>query len=226
MLKDLVNLFFPKVCEACKAQLNDNELVVCTTCRHNLPITNFHFDANDAVKKMLYGRVQLEHATALLHFSKKGMVQQLLHNLKYRGHEHIGLFFGEWLGAELATLKAYKNIDCVVPVPIHKRKLRQRGYNQVTAFAKAIAKALNADYDESTLVRVKDTKTQVFKNRVMRFDTSQTTFEIKNTNALKGKHILLTDDIITTGATIEVCATVLNTIKGITLSVATMAIAE
>lgn len=222
----MLNLFFPEVCEACRSQLKDNEQLICTSCRHQLPLTNFHFDNDASVSKVLYGRVKLENATALLHFSKKGMVQELLHNLKYRGHEQVGTLFGEWLGEELKTIEAYKSIDVVVPVPLHKRKLQQRGYNQVTNFGKAIALALEADYNATCLLKKKHTKTQVFKDRLRRYDDANTRFEIENITVLKGKHILLVDDIITTGATIEACAKVLSAIDGIKISLVTMAIAD
>ena len=199
-MKNLLNLFFPKVCEACNNVLSDNEVVLCTSCRHHLPVTNFHFDNAEDVKKVLYGRVKLENASALLHFSKKGIVQQILHNLKYRGHEDIGAFFGEWFGAELATLDHYKNIDVVLPVPLYKSKLRKRGYNQVTKFGEAIAKALNADYNDAVLIKTKSTKTQVFKGRLKRWNDDGALFDISENKSLVGKHILLVDDIITTGA--------------------------
>lgn len=226
MIINLLNLFFPKVCEACNNALGDNELVICTSCRHDLPVTNFHFNNSDTVKKVLFGRVKLVHATALLHFSKKGIVQQLLHNLKYRGHEEISEFFGKWLGAELASIDAYKRIDIVISVPLHKSKLRKRGYNQVTKFGKEIAKAIGAEYNDSVLVKIKSTKTQVFKGRLKRAYDDQSLFTITEDKTLKGKHILLVDDIITTGATIESCASVLLNIDNIMLSLATMAIAD
>lgn len=226
VVNNIVNLFFPAICEACKSPLNDNENMVCTKCRHELPVTNFHFENNEAVKKKLYGRVKLENATALVYFSKKGIVQELLHNLKYRGHEAVGLFFGHWLGGELKTLETYKYIDIVVPVPLHKMKLRERGYNQVTKFGQAIAKNLNCEFNETYLVKKKHVKTQVFKDRITRFYDAISRFDIENSEELKGKHVLLVDDIITTGATIEACATLMNTIEGVKISVATMAIAE
>ncbi|RCW93863.1 ComF family protein [Winogradskyella arenosi] len=226
MMKNLLNLFFPRVCEACNLVLSDNEVVLCTACRHHLPITNFHFEAPEAVKKTLYGRVKLESATALLHFSKKGPIQQLLHNLKYRGHEDIGLFFGQWLGAELASIDAYKQIDVVIPVPLYKAKLRKRGYNQVAKFSQEIAAALNAEYNDSVLIKVKSAKTQVFKGRIKRWKDDGSLFAIAENTSLRGKHILLVDDIITTGATIESCAIVLSQIADIKLSLATLAIAD
>ena len=187
---------------------------------------NFHFENNDAFKKLLYGRVELENATALLHFSKQSLVQDLLHNLKYRGHEQIGKFLGDWLGGELNTLEAYQTIDVVVPVPIHKKSKRERGYNQVTKFGEQIAKALNTEYFENALIKTSYTKRQVFKDRVTRFEDVNKRFEIGDTNNLSNKHILLVDDVITTSATIEACIILLQTIPGVKISVATMAIVE
>ncbi|WP_366518830.1 phosphoribosyltransferase family protein [uncultured Winogradskyella sp.] len=221
----MLNLFFPKVCEACHGILKDNEVLICISCRHQLPVTNFHFENSDRVKKILYGRVQLECATALLYFSKKSIVQELLHNLKYRNHEDISTFFGEWLGAELKEVKAYKAIDVVVPVPLFKTKLRKRGYNQVAEFGKAIAKALGIDYNDTVLIKIKPTKTKVFAGRTGRYNDNAV-FGLSNTTVLSGKHILLVDDIITTGSTVEACANELLKINNIKLSLATMAIVD
>ncbi|MDG5490432.1 ComF family protein [Psychroserpens sp. SPM9] len=226
MIKNLLNLFFPKTCSGCSQHLSDNELEICTNCRHQLPLTHFHDDTNYAVHKILYGRVKLEQATALLHFSKKGIVQQLMHNLKYRGQETIGHCLGEWLGEELKHIEAYRSIDVVIPVPLHKSKLKTRGYNQVDKFGQALAKALEAEYNPSVLIKTTNTKTQVFKDRLKRNQNVSSNFQIKNGAALEHKHILIVDDIITTGATIEDCATSLLQINGITLSLATMAITD
>jgi len=226
MVKNLINLFFPEVCYGCKAFLSDNEKYLCTDCRHNLPLTNFHRDSENAVHKILYGRVKLENATALLHFSKKGIVQQLMHNLKYRGHEKIGLFLGQWMGEELKNIKSYQSIDIVIPVPLHKSKLRKRGYNQVDKFGRAIAGALNADFEDSILLKIRKTKTQVFKNRLKRSSQIDSRFTLSDTEILNGKHVLLVDDIITTGATIESCAKALNLAKSTKLSIALMSITD
>ena len=222
----MLNLFFPKVCGACNNVLRDNELEVCLSCRHQLPVTNFHFDDIKAVQKIVYGRVKLQNATALLHFSKNGIVQQLLHNLKYKGYEHIGGFFGKWLAMELSTIDAYNQIDVVIPVPLYKTKLRKRGYNQVTKFGQEIAKGLNAEYNDTVLIKTRSTKTKVFKGRSSRWNDDGEVFAISEYSSLKGKHILLVDDIITTGATVEACATELLKIDNIKLSLATMAIAD
>ncbi len=226
MIKNLLNLFFPKVCLACNNHLSDNELQICTNCRHELPVTNFHGNKDNAVHKTLYGRVKLENATALLHFSKKGKVQQLIHNLKYRGHEDVGELLGAWLGEELKAIPSYNDIDIVVPVPLHKSKLRARGYNQVDRFARQIAVAINATYEPSVLVKTTNSKTQVFKDRVKRSALKERNFKVRDNDNLKHKHILLVDDIITTGATVEDCAKALLSVEGIKLSLATMAITD
>jgi ComF family protein len=204
----------------------DNESYVCTSCRHQLPLTNFHLDNNDAVKNVLFGRVKLENATSLLHFSKKGIVQQLMHNLKYRGHQDVGLFLGKWLGEELKTIKGYQDIDVVIPVPLHKSRLRQRGYNQVAKFGQEIANALEIEFNTKVLLKTKAIKSQVFKSQFLRTSMDSATFSISENQTLKGKHILLVDDIVTTGTTIESCANALLNIEGVKISVATMAITD
>ncbi len=225
MLNALINLFFPKVCYACVSFLSDNEDVVCVSCRHNLPVTNFHFDNNDTVSKTLRGRIKIEHGTALFRYEKKGSVQQLIHNLKYKGHEHIGELLGDWLGGELQTIDAYNSIDVVIPVPMHDKKLKKRGYNQVTKFGQQIALALNASFVDDALVKITNTISQTKKTRISRWNTNNELFALKNISKVEGKHILLVDDIITTGATIEACCSVLNQAKNIKISIATMAIA-
>lgn len=225
MLKSIVNLFFPKVCYACHSLLDDNQDTICLDCRHDLPITNFHFDNSDAIKKVLYGRAQIENGTALFRFEKKGNVQRLIHNLKYKEHEHIGFVLGNWLGGELKTLDSYKNIDIVIPVPLHKNKLKKRGYNQVAKFGQQIAEALNAEYVDDILLKVTNTKSQVNKKRLARWNSNEEQFTLKNQSKIENKHILIVDDLITTGATLEACILVLNQSKNIKISIATMAIA-
>jgi len=224
MLNAVVNLFFPKVCYTCYNTLLDFESYVCTKCRHDLPVTNFHFDNSDVVEKVFYGRVKVEHATSLLRFEKKGIVQQLIHNLKYKGYEDIGVFLGEWLGNDLKNIEAYKDIDIIIPVPLHKNKLKKRGYNQVDKFAKEIAKALSVEYNDKTLIKITNTKSQVTKKRFARWQITNELFAIEHTDQIENKHILLVDDIITTGATLESCINVLKTAKNVKISIATMAI--
>jgi ComF family protein len=223
LLNHLINVFFPKVCFGCVNILSDNEHLICTSCRHDLPLTNYHFNNIDSLKKIFYGRVHIENATALLLFEKKGIVQQLLHQLKYKGQENIGTFLGKWLGHELAAIDDYKTIDVVIPVPLHKRKQRKRGFNQVAKFGIEIAEALGVVYRDNVLIKITNTETQVFKNRMARWQQNTTTFTLKNSALIANKHILLVDDIITTGATLESCINVLNLAENIKVSVASMA---
>jgi len=225
MIKSIINVFFPKVCYTCHSLLNDNELDLCTNCRNNLPVTNFHFNDDNTVLKVFYGRVKIENGTALLRFEKKGITQQLIHGLKYKGQEHIGVFLGDWLGGELKTLKAYEDIDVVIPVPLHKKKLKKRGYNQVTKFAQHIAEAFNVLYVDDVLLKVTNTNSQTLKNRLARWTNNDELFTLQNKESIANKHILLVDDLITTGATMEACITVLQQAENVKISVASMAIA-
>ena len=125
MIASVINLFFPKVCYACLNLLHDNEEIICVDCRHDLPVTNFHFNNDETIIKALYGRAKIENGTALFRYEKKGIVQQLIHGLKYKGYENIGLFLGNWLGGELKTLDIYKNVDLIIPIPLHKKSLKK-----------------------------------------------------------------------------------------------------
>ncbi|WP_435136511.1 ComF family protein [Formosa sp. A9] len=225
MFKVLLDLFFPELCAGCDTALRDGEAYICTPCRHALPLTQYHLNNSPQVEKIFYGRVPIAQATALLRFEKKGITQKLIHQLKYKNQEGIGVFLGDWLGGELKQLPNYQNIDLVLPVPLHKTKLKQRGYNQVTAFAKQLAEALNAKYTDDVLIKVSHTNSQVTKNRLARWTAKDSVFSIQNNSKIHGKHILLVDDIITTGATMEACANLLLPCKPSKLSLAAMAIA-
>ena len=162
MLKLLTDLFFPNLCPGCSRILMDNELVICLDCRHHLPLTNYHFKAPNEMKNSLVIRDAFKGATALFYFHKKGKVQQILQHLKYKNQQIIGTVLGQWLGAELKQCSAFMAVDLVIPVPVHSKRLKKRGYNQVSAFAKEIAKSLGANYIENALTKVIHNKTQVF----------------------------------------------------------------
>jgi len=226
MFKSIINLFFPPVCSGCHSLLISNEKVICTLCRHNLPLTNHHINPeNEAVKKF-YGRIPVEYASALLYFHKKGIVQELIHNLKYKGQEEIGTVLGEWYAEELKNLAFIKSVDQIIPVPLHKRKLQERGYNQVTNFGLALSKNLNLDYNDSVLLRKIYSKTQSKKNLLHRSDGIDTTFDVSFTEKDHNKHFLLIDDVITTGSTLEACSHALLKIPGAKISVVCMAMAH
>ncbi len=221
--KDIFNLFFPEICLCCHEHLTTNETTVCLNCRHDLPLTNFTAEEDNLVEKSFYGRIPIKNATALFYFLKKGKIQQLIHELKYNKQQQVGAFVGNWLGDELIESNRFNNIDFIVPVPLHKNKLKSRGYNQVTTFGISLAEKLNTTYTEEFLVKISSTKTQTKKLRLDRWKNVQELFVVQHKNTLKNKHILLIDDIITTGATLEACCNSFTKIEGLKISIACMA---
>ena len=226
MFHDFLNLFYPEVCQVCDNILVKNENVICLNCLHELPVTNFHQDNENPVKKVFYGRVNVEEATALLLFQKKGAVQKLIHNLKYRGHRSIGKYLGKWMGEELLRSPHFSEIDAVIPVPLHRRKLRSRGFNQVEDFGKEIAAALNVPYLDDVLQKRSYSNSQTIKGRLARWGNIEETFVLVHPEKIQNMHLLLVDDLITTGSTLEACAGVLQEAKDIKISMATMAFAS
>lgn len=218
----MLNLLFPKVCAGCKDLVSTSEDVLCVDCRHLIPLAQYHKTENQMMKDRFYGRFPLVNATALIQFQKRGLTQELMHDLKYRGYKELSYFFGKWLGAELAEIDAYQKVEMVIPVPLHKQKLRKRGYNQVEGFGLEIAKALNIPYRDDILVKVSKTGSQVFKTRILRFEAEEV-FTVQNLDVIKNHHLLLVDDIITTGATLEKCAFQLLKGENVKISIATIA---
>jgi len=225
-LADFVSLLSPELCSACGESLVANENLICTDCQYNLPFTNFHLFPDNIVAQQFWGKMTLEGAYALYYFNKGGKIQNLMHQFKYKGMHQIGNLLGSIAGAQLATNELFKTIDIIIPVPLHEKRLRQRGYNQSTCFAEGLALQLNAPVENDNLVRIATTETQTRKSRFARFENMQEVFGVKNPGKLVNKHVLLVDDIITTGSTLEACGTQLLKIDGVKLSVAAIAYAE
>lgn len=226
MFNSLLNLFFPKVCAGCRKLLLATENVLCTNCRHEMPLTQYHLDSkNEAVKKF-YGKIEIEYASAFLYFNKKGIVQELIHNLKYKGQEEIGSILGNWYVEDLKELKLETPFDIIIPVPLHKRKFKERGYNQVTTFGKTLAQGLEIAYDDTVLYRKKYSKTQSKKNLLGRSENIENIFDVHSLEKHQNKHLLIIDDVLTTGATLEACSRALLKIPGIKISIVCMAMAN
>ena len=223
ILKNMFAIFFPEICLCCNDYLATNESVICLTCRHDLPLTNFSFEENNLIEKSFYGRIPLQSATSLFYFFKKGNVQHLIHELKYKNQQQVGTFIGDWLGDQLIESGRFATIDCIIPVPLHPKKLKIRGYNQVTTFGESLAKKLAIPYYSTILIRVSTTKTQTKKLRFDRWKNVHELFHVQNNFTLENKHILLIDDVITTGATLEACYEALNKTKNLKISIACMA---
>ncbi len=225
-LTDFAALLFPQLCQACGDNLISGEDLICTDCIYNLPYTNFHQLPDNVVARQFWGRLNLEAAYAMLYFIKGGKVQQLMHAFKYDNVPQIGNKLGAIAGEQLKQHKVFKNADAIIPVPLHKTRQRKRGYNQSAFFAEGIAAALNRPVLCDNLVRTKATVTQTHKSRFERAVNMQGVFTLAHPEQLISKHILLVDDIITTGATLEACAAALLTVPGLQLSIATIAYAE
>ncbi|GAA4129383.1 ComF family protein [Flavobacterium chungbukense] len=191
-----------------------------------MPLTQYHLDSkNEAIKKF-YGKVDIQFAATFLYFNKKGMVQELIHNLKYKGHEEIGTVLGNWYVEDLKEVCFELPFDAVIPVPLHKRKLKERGYNQVTNFGKAIAEGLGISFNETLLLRKVYSKTQSKKNLLGRSENIESIFDVEFTKTDHNKHFLIVDDVLTTGATIEACSRALLKIPGARISTICIAMAH
>lgn len=226
-LFDFFSLFYPKTCFACGNNLFRNENVICTTCLFKLPKTFYHFEKENPICKIFWGRTIVEHATAYYFFSKKGKVQHLIHQLKYKKAREVGVFIGEIMGRDLLESDFYNNIDIIIPVPLHPKKEKKRGYNQAEIFALGLSKSMNIPINKTALIRTYASETQTKKSRFKRWENVKEIFSVTPTEDLKNKHILIVDDVITTGATLEACINMLiNNIDGIKISVAAIAVAS
>ncbi|MGM0635380.1 MAG: ComF family protein [Bacteroidota bacterium] len=227
ILNDFYNFLFPIICASCDNALLKSEDTICTVCRTDLPLTQDYAHTDTETYRVLYGRVDVDRATSLLFFEKQGLTQELMHDLKYRGNQNVSRVLGFWHGELLKNAGWNKFIDVVVPVPLHKQRMRKRGFNQVEKYGRAIAEVFDINYNNKILKRKSATKTQVFKSRLARTDVTEKNFYLNDfDDALKGKHFLLVDDIITTGATLETCVNELLQIEGASVSIATMAITK
>lgn len=223
LLKDIFNLFYPDICLCCKDYLTNNEDIICVFCRNDLPLTNFSFTTPNLVEKAFFGRIPIQHGTALFYFLKKGKIQQLIHELKYNGQQQVGSFIGKWLAEDILRSKRFKDVDCIIPVPLHKRKRKKRGYNQVSKFGISLSDKLNIPFYENILLKKNAINTQTKLLRLDRWKNVEELFYLENKEQLYNKHILLIDDIVTTGATLEACYLALNKCENIKISIACMA---
>ncbi len=222
----VINIFYPRQCLNCKNHLLTNETVLCSTCRHQLPVTGFCNMHDNSVEDAFKGRVFIEAGTALLFFRKKGISQELIHHLKYKGRQDIGLFFGRWMVAEFLASDRFKSIDVIVKVPLHPKKKKSRGYNQLTTFAEELSKGLGVPVIDNVLVKIGKSTSQTKKSRFSRFEKIDEKFHLVDTKTLTGKHVLLIDDVLTTGATLEACANEILRTPKVKISIATMVISD
>ena len=218
------NLFYPRTCVCCEEVLLDQEELMCLDCRFDLPLVDNGDYHLNAVTKIFEGRVLVEKGASFMYYQEKGKTKQLIHELKYKNNQKIGYFLACWFGNELIESKRFHGFDCIIPVPLHKRKFKKRGYNQLTVFGRQLGVLLAVDYREDLLKRVSFTNTQTKKKRLDRFQNTHAKFVLEKPNFLRNKHILLIDDVVTTGATLEACCKELLSIDQVKISILTMAI--
>ena len=223
MLSDFISLIFPRVCAACGNSLYKNEEVICTNCNYHLPKTNFHLQQENQLSKKFWGRIKIENAAAYYHFKKDSGVQHILHNLKYNGQKEVGTAVGKLYGKELLESVLFKTIDLIIPVPLHPKKKKKRGYNQSDFFAEGLSKSMSVEWSADTLLRNVANESQTKKTRFNRWQNVESIFQLKDENKIAGKHILLVDDVVTTGSTLEASAEELLKTDGTKISIATIA---
>lgn len=208
IVEDILYFLFPACCDVCGRALMEGERFLCSGCYLALPRTNFHREKDNAVEKLFWGRVKIERATSLFYFRKGSDFQPLLHKLKYEGRGEIGVYLGEVFAAEIMG-SVIADVDLILPVPLHPKKKRKRGYNQSMKIAEGMSAVLDIPVERENLIRSVYTDTQTRRNRFERFLNMKDKFEVKDQEKIRSKRVLLVDDVVTTGSTIEACAGVL-----------------
>lgn len=226
MLDDFLALIYPRNCAACGNSLYKHEEQVCNFCYLNLPKTNFHKQTRNPVDALFYGRTRLLLASSFYLFTKKGSIQKILHAIKYKSNKDLAVLVGKWYAEDLLQNPIISKSDFIIPVPLHSKKFKMRGYNQSEEFAKGLSEGLKIPLNKSVLQRKEFTETQTKKSKYERWENVEEVFELIVPETFKNKHIVLVDDVITTGATIEACCQLLQQIEGIQISVLSIAYAD
>lgn len=225
-VKSIINHLFPETCAGCDNRLS-HENLLCTDCMYDLPITDHHKIPENKFTHHFLGRIKIEKGAAYLNFRKEGVVQELMHKLKYGGKFFIGVFLGKMAAELVESVEYFEDIDIIIPVPLHKIKKSIRGYNQCEAFAKGLSEYSNIPYNLDILLKIKNTSSQTKKSRIQRIENVEKSFLVTTDIDLNDKHILLVDDVVTTGATLEACALVIKKMyPTVKISMYTMAIAN
>jgi ComF family protein len=225
-IDDLLELFFPTICVTCGSRLAAQDNFLCFDCWQDLPVTNFHRRPENKVARLFWGRVQIEHATSYFSYKKGSRYQKLIHFIKYKGMKELGFEVGQRFGFVLKESGAFRTVDTIIPVPLHQKKHKSRGYNQSEWIANGIAKSMGIPVSAGNLFRKVFTSTQTRKNRFERWQNVEGIFGLKNPGELTGKHILLIDDVVTTGSTLEACAFQLLKVNEVKVSIATLGFAD
>lgn len=219
--KDFLSLFYPRLCITCGNDLNKEEKLMCSKCELDLPYTRYHEEPGNPLEQTFWGRVNIENAAAYFFYTKGSKYQKLIHDLKYKGKKYIGYDLGRKMGNELLGTE-YNFVDVIVPVPLHRKKQRKRGYNQSECIANGLSEAMQIPKNCEVLYRKTNTQSQTRKSRFDRWENVKEVFAVKNPRAFMNKHVLLVDDVITTGATLEACINQLLKCPGCKVSVVSL----
>ena len=223
--QSITQLIYPNICAACGEELLGNEHLICVTCTQALPKTNFHLQHDNPVWQKFYGRVQIENATSLYYFNKNTLLQELLHALKYNGKQKIGVELGRRFAKEIVNCAWLKNVDYLIPVPISAKKIKQRGFNQSECIVEGLHQILNIPTDNTSIIRSKHTRSQTTMHINERIQNVKNAFAMQTKNLLENKHVILVDDVLTTGATLESCAQEILALTNTKVSILTLAYA-
>ena len=222
LYKALLHLAFPHTCEGCGIDLADTSQLLCLRCLTALPQTQFHLHPNNPVEKLFWGRLPVTHATAQYYFTRDSAMQRLMHQLKYQGNRQAGIYLGGLMGMALAGSNRFSYVDALVPLPLFKSRQHRRGYNQAALLCEGIADALHKPVWADVIGRKSSTESQTKKNRLDRWQNMEGRFELLRPDLIQGRHLLLVDDVVTTGATLEACGKALFREPTIQLSIATL----
>lgn len=224
--ESILQLVFPHVCDGCGSDLLNIESRLCLRCLTSLPETNFEQHAGNPVEKTFWGRLPLNNASAHLYFTKESLVQHLMHQVKYKGNKELGLQLGRLMGHALKSADRFKDIDALIPLPLFPSKEKKRGYNQATILCEGMAEVLLIPVLKEVITRPQHTETQTKKGRIERWKNIEGKFQLENPQLIQNKHVLLVDDVVTTGATLEACGIELLKAENTRLSVATLCVAS
>lgn len=225
MLGGLLHLLYPNLCAGCEADLPNRHYCFCIRCQSRLQAADMYLQAENEFTGRFWGRLRIESGAAMYYFNRKSPIQRALHQLKYKNQPEIGVRIGQRFGQLLAQSPWFQVVDAIVPVPLHPQKERLRGYNQSAMLAQGLADSMHVPVLQHTLVRSAFTSSQTRKKRMERFENVNSVFAVKHPERIAGKHLLLVDDVLTTGATLESCGNLLLEVSGTRLSLATIAIA-
>lgn len=220
--RDFFNLFYPDLCAACSRTLNYGEKHICSACLWRMPKTNFHLQDDNPVLRRFWGKVTIEAAASFVFFDKGEKIQHIIHSLKYAGNKEIGIFLGELYGRELRESSLFAACEAIIPVPLHRKKIKSRGYNQSNLIAEGLSKALRIPFYIDFLERAVATSTQTQKSRYARYENVENVFRLSG-KKIDAKRLLLVDDVITTGSTLESCARCVAQSGDVKMNVATVA---